>query len=74
MLAQENRLMMMDPSGMNALVREFWEMKRTEIMQQRRRELGVSTASGGGMTDNGDGTSVDGGGGWFRRWSYSVNV
>jgi hypothetical protein len=31
-------IMMMDPSGLDAMAREFWEMQRAEIMRGRREE------------------------------------
>jgi hypothetical protein len=38
LIADENRMMMMDPSTMDAFTREWWDMRREEIMERRRQE------------------------------------
>ncbi|KAM3389899.1 hypothetical protein ACQJBY_011821 [Aegilops geniculata] len=62
-IVEEDRFLMTDPNGMEPMARELWELKRMEIMFQRRQELlagsGVASANGGG----GGGASANGGGG-----------
>jgi hypothetical protein len=35
---EDDRIMVMDASGFDAVVREYWEMQRLEILQRRRLE------------------------------------
>jgi hypothetical protein len=57
-IAEESRLMMMDPSGMDDKAREYWETRRGEILRSRISWPGVmgggALASGG--SDGGDGS------------------
>jgi hypothetical protein len=55
LVADENRTMMMDPSTMDAFTREWWDMRREEIMERRRQDR---LQRGGG----GAGLGADGGG------------
>ena len=43
--AEENRLMMLDPSTMEPMAREFWEVTRQEIMFER---IGMTPRGEGG--------------------------
>ncbi|KAF7057646.1 hypothetical protein CFC21_064860 [Triticum aestivum] len=61
--AEEDRFMMMNPEGMDVMTREFWEMKRMEIMCRRRVELQNLMAGRGGFAfGNGGFGGGDGGG------------
>ena len=60
--------MMMNPEGMDAMAREFWEMKRMEIMLRRKMELqnlmtGGGVGFGGGFSFGNGGGGLDMGGG-----------
>jgi hypothetical protein len=48
LIADENRTMMMDPSTMDAFTREWWDMRREEIMERRRQERLHRGGAGGG--------------------------
>jgi hypothetical protein len=37
LMANENRVMMMDPSTMDGITRELWDMRREEIIERRRQ-------------------------------------
>jgi hypothetical protein len=58
-IAEESQLMMMDPSGMDEKAREYWEIRRGEILQSRISWPGVmggrGLASDGG--NDGEGNS-----------------
>jgi hypothetical protein len=58
-IAEESRLMMMDPSRMDDKAREYWEIRRGEILQSRISWPGVmggrASASGGGDGGEGNG-------------------
>jgi hypothetical protein len=45
LLAEENRTMMMDPSTMDAYTREWWDMRRMEIIARRRQVMQEASAS-----------------------------
>jgi hypothetical protein len=60
LIADENNTMTMDPSTMDAFRREWWDMRREEIMERRRLAHLVSHANGGGAP-------MGGSGGWLRR-------
>lgn len=38
-LAEENKLMLMDPSGLDPLAREWLELERKHILQRRREAI-----------------------------------
>jgi hypothetical protein len=65
LIADENKTMMMDPSIMDAFTREWWDMRREEIMKRRRLARLQSHANGGGtpMGGSGGGAPVGGSGG-----------
>jgi hypothetical protein len=60
LIADENRTMMMDPSTMDAFTREWWDMRREEIMERRRQ---ARLHRGGASVGCGAGGGADGGGG-----------
>ncbi|XP_044387569.1 keratin, type II cytoskeletal 1-like [Triticum aestivum] len=60
--AEEDRFMVMNPEGMDVMTREFWEMKRMEIMCWRRVELQNLMAGGGGFAFGNGGFGGFGGG------------
>nr|XP_020168368.1 dnaJ homolog subfamily C member 7 homolog [Aegilops tauschii subsp. strangulata] len=62
--AEDDLLMMMNPEGMDAMTREFWELKRMEIMCQRKMEL-QNIMAGGGVGFGGCFTFGNVGGGGF---------
>lgn len=47
-LAEENKVMMMDPRTMDPMSREWWDIRRGEILQRRRQASGGATSAGGG--------------------------
>ncbi|CAM0885403.1 unnamed protein product [Alopecurus aequalis] len=64
--AEENKLMMMDPNGMDETARTYWEIRRGEILQSRRWAAGMrggGSASGGGNDGDGEGGGNNGGDG-----------
>jgi hypothetical protein len=65
LIANENKTMMMDPSTMDAFTREWWDMRREEIMERRRLARLQSHANGAGapMGRSGGGDLVGGSGG-----------
>jgi hypothetical protein len=66
LITDENRTMMIDPSIMDAFTREWWDMRRGEIMERRRQErlqhggAGLGGASVGGGADGGHGGGAGG--------------
>jgi hypothetical protein len=48
LIANENKTMIMDPSTMDAFTREWWDMRREEIMERRRLARLQSHANGAG--------------------------
>jgi hypothetical protein len=66
LIANENRTMMMDPSTMNAMTREWSDMRREEILKRRRQaRLLASVSHVGGRasaSDGGAGGGEDGNG------------
>ncbi|KAI4968339.1 hypothetical protein ZWY2020_057994 [Hordeum vulgare] len=84
---QADLFRMMNPEGVNAMSREFWEMKRMEIMLQRKMELqnlmtgggvgfgeGFSFGNGGGFLDTGGGSGFGMGGGVVESSALVVVV
>jgi hypothetical protein len=65
LIANENKTMMMDPSTMDAFTREWWDMRREEIMERRRLARLQSHANGAGalMGRSGGGDLVGSSGG-----------
>jgi hypothetical protein len=63
-IAEENRLMMMDLREMDALAREFREMKKLRLCNGEVKSLVVPwpSSSGAIMAGGGDGPWVDSGG------------
>ncbi|KAK1696573.1 hypothetical protein QYE76_013270 [Lolium multiflorum] len=70
LLAEENRTMTMDPSLMDAFTREWWYLRRMEIIARRRQAMAQATfgegatASGGaaageGSTESSGAASVE---------------
>ena len=51
-IAEEDRFLMMDLSGMEPMATKFYELKRMDIMVHRRQELHDLIASGGGASAN----------------------
>jgi hypothetical protein len=48
LIADKNRTMTMEPSTMDAFTREWWDMRREEILERRRQACFHASASGGG--------------------------
>jgi hypothetical protein len=75
LIADENKTMVMDPSTMDAYTREWWDMTRLEIIENRRQaRLDASSACGG--ADGGDDGPVSGDGlgdGDDDPWSGDVS-
>jgi hypothetical protein len=63
LIAEENKTVMMDPSLMDEFTKEWWNLTRMEILQQRRKRRlarGGPTAGktgGGGATASGGAAS-----------------
>jgi hypothetical protein len=60
LIADENRTMTMDPSTMDAFTREWWDMKREEIMERRLACL-QDRGNDGGAPVGGSGGDINGG-------------
>ncbi|XP_071681739.1 uncharacterized protein [Lolium perenne] len=45
LIAQENKVMMMDPSTMDALTKEWWDLSRMEILARRRAAAAARAAT-----------------------------
>ncbi|KAI4971365.1 hypothetical protein ZWY2020_002279 [Hordeum vulgare] len=75
--AEEDMFMMMNSKGMDAMAREFWEMKRLKIMCRRKMEL-QNLMSGGGGFDMGGGVGFDvgvkGDGGFGAGEGFNMGV
>jgi hypothetical protein len=72
LIAEENKVMMMDPKNMDVFTREWWDYARMEILARRRGAVLARTAeavaraaaSGGSGADaSASGGGGDGGGG-----------
>ena len=61
MVTKENRVMMMNPDGIYAITREWWETRRMEIRQWRKHA--AAPGSGVGASVDGDGAPAHGDGG-----------
>jgi hypothetical protein len=61
LIADENKTMIMDPSTMDVFTREWWDMRREEIMERRRLARLQSHANGGGAPVGGSGGGGSGG-------------
>jgi hypothetical protein len=53
LLAEENRTMTMDPSLMDAITREWWDLRRMEIIARRRQAMTQATFGEGATTSDG---------------------
>nr|XP_040256607.1 RNA-binding protein cabeza-like [Aegilops tauschii subsp. strangulata] len=64
-IIEEDRFLMMYSNGMKPMAREFWELKRMEIMFQRRQELHdlMGGGCGGALANGGGGDASTNGGG-----------
>jgi len=63
MLAEENRIMMMDPSSMDVTARAYWDIRRREILQSRMTWSGMVRGGGATPTMGGGGATPSMGGG-----------
>lgn len=78
-IAEENRVMMLDPNAMDTLMWEPREIRRAKIVEERRAAPAARAASASGRDGGGDrngcGASASGGGGdgsgaaWFGSFS-----
>ncbi|KAK1609509.1 hypothetical protein QYE76_033182 [Lolium multiflorum] len=58
LIVLENKAMLMDHNAMDALTREWWELSRRDILEQRRQAVGrggCAPASGGTFSGHGGG-------------------
>jgi hypothetical protein len=65
LIAEENKIMMMDSSKMDEFTKEWWNLSRMEILQRRREAsvLAARCASTTATTGGGDGAGGGGAGG-----------
>ena len=45
LIAEENKVMMMDPSTMDAFTKEWWDLSRMEILARMRAAAGAQAAA-----------------------------
>ena len=62
LIAEENKVMMMDPTNMDAFTREWWDLARKEIMA-RRREVASARAAAEEAARAAAASAADAGGG-----------
>jgi hypothetical protein len=64
LIYEENKMMMIDPSTMDAYTRELWDLTRMQILQSGREEATTRAAvTGGGAMESGGGTGLIASGG-----------
>jgi hypothetical protein len=61
LIANENRTMTMDSSTMDAFTREWWDIRREEIMERRRLACLHARGNDGGAPVGGSSGDINGG-------------
>ena len=75
LLAEENRVMMMKPTDMDDLTKEWWKIRRMRVMERWRKRSAAArdaAGAGGGGHAGGDGEWGGGGAIWCKTFYKSM--